>query len=301
MPFRSTTPQDSQTLHPSDSQPSATARYRLTIAYDGTGFHGWQKQEPATIVGNPALETDDAGRTVVRTVQHVVEQAVRHVVREHVNLQGASRTDAGVHALAQTGAFTCAHDTPRPPDERLALAINARLPGDVLVTRVVRTRGDFEPVTDCVSKGYRYTFDIGEQRPLFDRMRAYHVRYPLDIDRMQGGARALVGTHDFEAFAAASHGRESTVRTIHDCAVTRDGRRVHLDVSGDGFLYNMVRIIAGTLLEVGRGRMDSSDIAHALESRDRAHAGPTLAPHGLCLMWMRYPEDPERPTTEDPA
>ncbi|MFG0258293.1 MAG: tRNA pseudouridine(38-40) synthase TruA [Phycisphaerales bacterium JB043] len=274
------------------------ARYRLTIAYDGTCFHGWQKQDvpldhPSSshAIGDAFGEAGDE-RVPIRTVQHVVEQGVRQVVRQPIELIGASRTDAGVHALGQCAAFTCSEDVPRAPDERLARAINDRLPEDVLVTSCERTRDDFDPIRDCESKAYRYTLCAQRERPLWDRRYVTHTRHVLDVDAMRKGAAFLVGEHDFASFAAAGHGRESTVRTILSCQVSGEcPGHVMIDVSGTGFLYNMVRIIAGTLLEVGRGRLDGGDIPSVLEARDRARSGPTLGPEGLRLEWIRYPGD----------
>lgn len=274
-------------------------RYRLTLAYDGTGFRGWQKQEPPVPDSIPD-ESGERPRTILRTVQQEVESAVRAVVRQPVVLIGASRTDSGVHAWHQTAAFTCEGETGRPPDERLAMALNSRLPADVLCRAAVRTRDDFDPIADCVEKGYRYAFHTSLDRPLWDRAYVKHVWGELDDAQMDAAARTLVGTHDFEAFAAAGHGRESTVRTVTSCRVVRPSpERVHLEIAADGFLWNMVRIIAGTLLDVGMGRRTPADVAEALASRDRRRAGPTAGPQGLCLMWARYPEDPPHPAFTD--
>lgn len=252
-------------------------RYKLTLAYDGTDFHGWQKQ------GTP-------GGPPLRTVQQVVEDAVRSVVREPVTVMGASRTDAGVHARGQVAAFTAALSI---PVDRIRRALNARLPADVQVTGLRRVRGAFDPVSGAVTKGYRYRLahggKAGVQRPLFDRHVLAWTPYVLDTDRMSGAARHLVGEHDFTSFARRRHGRESAVRTVHACTVTATTRHlVRVDLSGTGFLYNMVRIIVGTLLEVGRGRIDAGAVPGILAARDRAAAGPTMSPEGLCLMWIRY-------------
>ncbi|MCA9292518.1 MAG: tRNA pseudouridine(38-40) synthase TruA [Phycisphaerales bacterium] len=261
-------------------------RYRLTIAYDGTAFHGWQRQ----FVGSPD-DHPDTKRPELRTVQSVVAEAIRNVVREPIELVGASRTDSGVHARAQTAAFTTTDTRLGPPDERLMLAINSQLPDDVIITACARTRDDFNPIRDCMSKGYRYLLWTGRDRPLWERNLVHHIWMQLDEVAMHDAAQVLVGEHDFAAFAAANHGRDSTVRTIHACTVTRlDEHQIAIDVSGNGFLYNMVRIIAGTLVEVGRTKMDVFHVERALASLDRRNAGPTLPPTGLCLMWMEYPE-----------
>lgn len=262
-------------------------RYRLTIAYDGTKFHGWQRQ----YVGAPQDESDPKSRAELRTVQATVADAIRHVVREPIELIGASRTDSGVHARAQTAAFTVSDTRLGPPDERMSLAINAQLPGDVLITDCARTRNDFDPIRDCIRKGYRYLLWTGRDRPLWERRYVHHIWMRLDDRAMHDAAQVVVGEHDFAAFAAANHGRDSTVRSVEACSVTRlSDDLIAIDISGNGFLYNMVRIISGTLVEVGRGKMDMARVAHALASLDRRNAGPTLPPTGLCLMWMEYPE-----------
>jgi tRNA pseudouridine38-40 synthase len=266
-------------------------RYRLTLAYDGTGFCGWQKQEPP-VPGSEPDELGDRPRTQLRTVQQAVEEAVRQVVRQPVTIIGASRTDSGVHAQRQTAAFTAEGEGNRPPDDRLALALNARLPDDVVAVSCARTRDDFDPIRDCLRKGYRYSFHTSHLKPLWERGRVKLVWSSLDDAAMDAAAAVLVGEHDFAAFAAAGHGRESTVRTVLSCRVWRSSpSRVQLDVSATGFLWNMVRIIAGTLLEVGMGRRDAASVARALACGDRAQSGPTAGPEGLCLLWGLYPED----------
>jgi len=280
-------------------------RYRLTIAYDGTDFFGWQRQT-ATEQDHPGVleeasgpnahpETGEADpRPQLRTVQEVLQRAVREVVREPVEVVGASRTDSGVHAAAQCAAFTTSDDRRGPSDDRLAVAINARLPEDCVIRRAEIVSDEFDPIADCVSKGYRYTIfqaDEDEPRPLWDRRYVHPVRARLDFEAMREAAGALVGEHDFAAFTNAGHGRLSTVREVLRCAVTRlDDRRLAIDVSGAGFLYNMVRIMAGALVEVGRGKRTVGDLRAALESGDRAKSGPTLPPTGLRLEWIRYPD-----------
>jgi len=270
------------------------ARYRLTIAYDGTDFHGWQRQEPPDVTAPVDPETGERPRVEMRTVQAVVERAVREAVREPVVVIGASRTDAGVHAWHQTAAFTCSDERRGAPEERLVYAINSRLPEDVVVRSCVRTHDEFDPITDCVAKGYRYTVHASPDRPLWDRRYVFYSWNTLDEGAMDEAAKVFVGKHDFAAFAAAGHGRESTVRTVLSCEVRRPApERVEIHIAADGFLWNMVRIVAGTLVEVGRGRMTTGDVEEALRSGDRRKAGPTLPPEGLCLMWGRYPGDSE--------
>lgn len=287
-------------------------RYKLIVAYDGTDFCGWQKQEPpAPDESKPAnsewFEGAEAvegkpDRVALRTVQHVLERAVREVVREPVILLGASRTDSGVHAKGQAAAFTCRGDEPEQPGEprgigwplsrgpdRLVAAINGRLPEDVLVVGAEVVQAGFDPIGDVESKGYSYTLHTARDRPLFDRRFVHHVRSKPDVTAMDAAARQLIGEHDFAAFAAAGHGRMSTVRRVLDCRVTDLAPdRVRIDVSGTGFLWNMVRIIAGTLVHVGFGRLRPDVIPAILASKDRTKSGPTLPPTGLCLEWIKY-------------
>lgn len=303
-------------------------RYRLTVAYEGTAFHGWQKQEPPDPAVTPGAAPVPAGsevregRAVLRTVQEIVERAVREVVREPVRLVGASRTDAGVHARGQVAAFTCSGDEGGGGDaeidddaaksrahsgwpaarglDRLRLAVNARLPEDVLVTGVEVVPEAFDPIADARAKAYSYTILCSPHRPLWERRWVFHSWRDLDAAAMDRAARLLTGEHDFAAFAAAGHGRQTTVRTVFDCRVRvvdrqRDeparGTLIRIDVSGSGFLYNMVRIIAGTLHEVGRAKLDAASVPEILASRDRRRAGPTLPPEGLCLEWVRYEDE----------
>ncbi len=285
-------------------------RYKLTIAYDGTDFCGWQKQEPpiaqaeATGSGghiDPTLTTTEPGRVALRTVQAIVERAVREVVREPVLLHGASRTDSGVHARGQVAAFTATDDPAMMakgsgwPMERgtesLRRAINGRLPEDVMVVGAEPVAPNFDPIGHCTGKGYSYTMHASRERPLWDRRYVHQVWEPLELEPMQAVASELVGEHDFAAFAAAGHGRLSTVRRIDALTVTRaDAERVRIDISGSGFLWNMVRIIAGTLADAGRGRLDVEDVREALKTGDRRKAGPTFPASGLCLEWVRYGE-----------
>ncbi|USN98478.1 MAG: tRNA pseudouridine synthase A [Phycisphaeraceae bacterium] len=321
-------------------------RYKLTLAYDGTEFHGWQKQEPPASE-HPELvdQTPDdiaEGRVAMRTVQHVVERAVRSVCREAVTIKGASRTDSGVHAGGhypdgppefgkpggQVAAFTTNPDPAKGvgwPVERgteaLVRALNSELPRDVLCLGAEAVPLDFDPIGGAVAKEYTYAIVSGRTRPLWDRRYVFHTWHDLELEPMQAAAALLVGEHDFEAFAQASHGRKTTVRRVFACGVEGTGdrgsgigggtpsaslrsapppsvtgeERFLIRVSGSGFLYNMVRIIAGTLMEVGRGRIDPNRIPEIIESRDRRQAGPTLPPQGLRLEWIRYGEGVNEP------
>ena len=251
-------------------------RYKLVIAYDGTDFHGWQKQ----------IRRDEQGRAQpLRTVAGVVEKAIRHVVGRPLNLIGASRTDAGVHADGQVAHFNAEL---RLPIDKLAVATNSRLPADVEVLSAEPAAEGFDAIRGVRRKRYRYRIFNTVRRPLRLRREVWHCWTPLDVARMQQAAAKLIGTHDFEGFAAARHGRATTVRTIFDCRVEQSGQQVHVIVEGDGFLLNMVRIIAGTLVEIGRDYFSPEVIDQVIASRDRSGAGPTLPASGLCLEWIEY-------------
>ncbi|QQE11034.1 tRNA pseudouridine(38-40) synthase TruA [Planctomycetota bacterium] len=247
-------------------------RYKLTVAYDGSDFFGWQKQEP------PDQEP-------LRTVQGVLEQALIRKLKQPIILTGASRTDSGVHALGQVAHFDA---TTRIPVENLAHAVNGCLPPDIDIRKAEITTDDFQSILGAKNKQYRYRFYTSRHRPLGFRNLVYHTHYPLDPTRMQDAANRLVGEHDFEGFATAGHGRESTVRTIYSCDIEINGEFTDIVVTGNGFLWNQIRIIAGTLLEVGRGHFEPDRIDEIIRTTDRQLAGPTLPPSGLTLEWISY-------------
>lgn len=254
-------------------------RYKLVIAYDGSAFFGWQKQEP------PDEEP-------LRTVQGELEAVLVRLLgtpKADLHLMGASRTDSGVHALGQSAMFDADCSIPL---ERMALAINVRLPDDMEVRSCELAPADFNVIGDVTNKQYRYRIFNADHKPLWVRNAVYHYyKAELDPMKMNDAAQRLIGTHDIEGFAATGHGRENTVRTIYDCMVFVDPvypDEIHMTIQGSGFLYNTVRIIAGTLVEVGRGRFAPSHIDEILKTADRRIAGPTLPPQGLCLEWVRY-------------
>ena len=241
---------------------------RVLLAYDGSRFHGWQRQE-----GFPS-------------VQAGVEDALLSLCGERAHVIGAGRTDTGVHALGQVASF---HVETRLSDERLLFALNAHLPEGV-VARALETCPDaFHAQKDACGKRYAYVVRT-ETFPLpLARANWHWVCDPLDLAAMRAAGRHFVGRHDFGALASAGSPRKSNerhIRSLH-LVVRRSG--FALVVEGDGFLYNMVRTLAGTLLEVGRGRRSSADIPALLAGRDRREAGPTAPPHGLYLVRVRYP------------
>jgi len=283
---------------------TTSTRYALTLAYDGTDFHGWQHQE------HPAAQGEDEP-TVLRTVQHEVTEALRRLCREPaLVVTGASRTDTGVHAGGvhpsgvpggQLASFTSHHDPSIgvgwPADrgaDVLVRALNTELPRDILCLEARVVPEAFHPIRAARNKQYTYRIVASPTRPLWDRRYVFHTWHGLDPDAMAVAAERLVGEHDFASFAKVNHGRETTVRTIFACDVARldraDGLEVAITVSGSGFLYNMVRIIAGTLMEVGRGKIEPGDIPAIIGSKDRRRAGVTLPPTGLRLEWVRYGE-----------
>jgi tRNA pseudouridine38-40 synthase len=249
---------------------------KLTIAYDGTDFHGWQRQ-----LG-------------LRTVQAEVEEVARRVIRFPVELVGASRTDAGVHAQGQVAHL---HAVGAIPADNLRRAIAHRLPPDVTVVHVADVPRGFHATRDAECKLYRYRIHNDARRPTeWHAARwAWHVWWPLDLRRMQAAGDLLTGSHDFAAFASAGSPRGHTVRTVRRVHVRRRFNTVAIDVEGTGFLYNQVRNMAGTLVEVGRGHWPAERVAEILDSRERRNAGPTAPAHGLCLQWIKYPPDRSLP------
>lgn len=258
-------------------------RLRLLVAYDGTDFHGWQRQVPP---GLPEL----------RTAQGVLTEAVHDLVGAAIPVLGASRTDAGVHARGQVASFSI--DQLRIPVERISMALNTRLPRDLEVVAADEVDESFDPVRSCVSKSYSYRLRMADgTRPRglegratpFERRFTTVCRHPIDVARVRAAAARVVGTHDFRAFAHEPDQRETTIRTVLGCAITNpEPGIIRFDVSGSGFLHHMVRILVGTLVEVGRGRLEPSDIDRIIAQRDRSEAGPTMPPEGLCLEWIHY-------------
>lgn len=257
-------------------QPDATERVppprrniKLVVAYNGAAYHGWQRQ----------AEGFD-------TVQQRLEEALVRVVRHPVVVFGAGRTDAGVHAAGQVANFyTTNLAIPLPG---LAAATNSRLPRDIVVRSAEEVPDDFHAARSAVGKTYRYRIYVAPLRPVELHKLVYHYWRALDAERMRLAAGRLVGEHDFRGFASSADERDKTVRRIDLCQVAEDGCEVCVTVRGNGFLYNMVRNIVGTLIEIGRGHWPPERIDRILESRNRSDAGPTAPPDGLTLMCVHY-------------
>ena len=243
-------------------------RIRLTVEYDGTHYGGWQLQKNAP------------------TVQGELERALSQLTGRSIRITGASRTDAGVHARGQVAHF----DSPvNIPPEKFSYALNTHLPPDIRVQDSCAAPEGFH--ARFWTRGKRYTYTIYNARHasalLHDR--SWHVWQPLDLEKMNRAARDLLGTHDFSAFCAAGGSEKTRVRTLTRADVERkDGGRVVITVEGNAFLYNMVRIIAGTLLRVGSGQMEPEEIPVILEAKDRGRAGETARPEGLTLVEIEY-------------
>ncbi len=217
-------------------------------------------------------------------------------MKDRISVNGASRTDTGVHARGQVAAFSVSES--RVPPERLSMAINSRLPADIEVREARVVRDDFDPVRDCLSKNYTYRLRHGsEGRPPhvngrpdpFDREMTAHCHQTLELAEMQRAAAQMTGTRDYKAFAHCPEQRETTVRSVHMCTVTElSPGLLRFDVAGSGFLHHMVRIMVGTLVDVGRGRIDPAAINEIIASCERKRAGQTMPPQGLCLEWIHY-------------
>jgi len=258
-------------------------RYKLSIAYRGTRFHGWQAQ-PALPSYKGPVPADGEG---IPTIQEILSRTVASVVGHPINLVGSSRTDAGVHAKAQLAHFDTS-STQIPPDG-LRQAVNARLPQDILIRAIEPVPDSFDAITSTRRKRYQYFIWNAPDRSVFFPDLAWHRWQRLDLDAMERAARLFEGEHDFASFARPGHGRENTVRTVHACQLHARGPRVIIGVEGSGFLWQMIRIIVGTLVEVGLGRYGPEAVPIMLEARDRQRAGPTAPPHGLFLQWIDAP------------
>ena len=239
----------------------------ITISYDGSSYHGWQVQKNAV------------------TVQEVVQRAVERVFCESVDIKGCSRTDSGVHANKYCLSFKTSKDR---DNEKVVLALNTYLPKDIAVLSCKRVGEDFHARYNVKSKQYIYKLYNGKIRNPFYEKYAFHYRYPIDADYLNREAQAFVGTFDYSAFCSAHSSVEDTVRTVKAFSVERDGDFVYFKVEADGFLYNMVRIMVGTLLFVSEGKIKSGELADIIQSKNRKRSGKTAPAQGLYLNEIYY-------------
>lgn len=242
--------------------------YKLTIAYDGKAYDGWQKQ------GNTH-----------KTIQEKLETLLSRIEERPIEIQGAGRTDAGVHAKGQVCSVTLF----KTWDENILRdKMNEYLPMDIVVLDVECVDARFHARLSATAKTYKYRINNSSVRNVFERNYVYDVKEKLDIDKMKEAAKYLIGTHDFKSFCANKHMKKSTVRIIYDIAITCENGEIIITYYGNGFLYNMVRIITGTLIEVGRGERKPDSMEEIIDSRNRQNAGFTAPPNGLILWSVEY-------------
>lgn len=246
-------------------------RVMLRVAYDGTDYCGWQLQPG------------------VATIEGVLNRALSSLLGEQITVTGASRTDSGVHSLGNVAVFDT--DT-RIPADKICYALNQRLPDDIVVQSSAEVAPDFHPRHCDSTKTYEYRI-LNREFPLpTERRDSYFYYRRLDLARMREAAAYLVGTHDFASFCAAHSQAETTVRTVYDCQVEKQGDLICIRVTGAGFLYNMVRIIAGTLIEIGSGLKEPQQMPAILDACARSAAGPTAPAHGLTMIGIEFAENP---------
>ncbi|TWU42200.1 tRNA pseudouridine(38-40) synthase TruA [Novipirellula artificiosorum] len=248
--------------------------FKITVAYDGVDFAGWQIQPRRT------------------TIQGMLERALVKLTGQRVAVTGSGRTDSGVHALAQVASFRTPNWRATAAD--LANAMNVHLPPTIVVLECVDAPDDFHAIADAVGKRYRYQLQIGGTRSVFDYRYCWQIHGDIHLDAIAAACESFVGQHDFSSFQGSRSPRKTTVRTVRACDLLREstslhhGERIVIEIEADGFLYNMVRNIVGTLIEVGKGKHDPSWIADVLAARDRDAAGPTAPPQGLFLQRVDY-------------
>ncbi len=241
--------------------------YKLTIAYDGTRYHGWEAKRD------------------VDTIQGRIENVLSRMVETEVRINGAGRTDAGVHAKAMVanGAFHTSLT-----ENEIRDYMNAYLPDDICITQVKEARERFHARFKAQGKHYRYTLYKGNTKPVFDRKFVWVLSQNVNVSAMKEAAAHMVGEQDFRSFLGNKHFKKSTVKTIHEIKVTEKGDYIYLDFSGSGFLQNQVRIMTGTLVDVGTGRFAPGDIPEIIEAKDRQRAGQCAPACGLCLEEVFY-------------
>lgn len=242
-------------------------RVKLVVAYEGTNYCGWQIQ-PNGI-----------------TIEQVLNETLSSLLWEEITVTGASRTDAGVHSLGNVAVF---ETHTKMPAEKISFALNQRLPEDIVVQESCQVPEDFHPRFSKSRKTYEYRILNCRFRQPLERRTSYFYHYPLDVRAMQKAAAYLVGEHDFTSFASVHAQTNTYVRMIYALDVVRDGDMIRIRVQGNGFLYNMVRIIAGTLIQVGAGIKKPEDMESILAGKDRELAGPTAPAHGLTMIGLEY-------------
>ena len=240
---------------------------KLTIEYDGKDFNGWQKQ-PNRL-----------------NIQGEIEKAIQAITGEEVELIGSGRTDAGVHAFAQVANFKINSNF---PIEKMATAINSQLKQSIRIQKAEEVSEAFHSRYHCHKKTYMYIIDNSEQGTAIYRNLSYHISQPLNIEKMQKAAIYIVGEHDFSCFKSSGTSSKSSVRTIYEAKVLKEQERVIIKITGNGFLYNMVRIIAGTLVDVGLEKIQPEELENIINSKNRQKAGKTLPPQGLFLASVEY-------------
>ena len=242
-------------------------RVMLTVAYDGTAYHGWQIQPNG------------------ETIEGILNRCLSETLGEKIEVIGASRTDSGVHAMGNIAVFDT--DSPIRAD-KISYALTQRLPEDIKIQKSEEVASDFHP-RHCESrKTYEYRIYCAPFPMPVKRLYAHYTYIPMDVERMRRGASYLVGKHDFKSFCSAEAQVETTVRQVDSVEVVQEGQEIVIRVAGRGFLYNMVRIIAGTLMEVGRGHIAPEEVKTILEAKDRQAAGPTAPACGLTLVKYEF-------------
>jgi len=251
------------------NQGHSSKRYLLTVSYKGTNYAGWQRQNNAN------------------TVQEEIEKALSELYKQPVTALGASRTDAGVHAFGQACSFSVLNDF--VPTDKLPQALNAKLPSDISIFSAKEVHDDFHPIFDAKNKTYIYRIYANPLRNPLLGDTSWHVYQKIDLENMKKAASHFIGEHDFSAFCATNGSAKTSVRTINSAQVyTGQDGCICFQVNGNGFLYNMVRIMSGTLVYVGQGKIHPEDIVTIIASKDRSKAGITAPPEGLCLMKVFY-------------
>ena len=241
---------------------------KLTIEYDGSGFNGWQKQ-PNKL-----------------NIQGTIEKAIERITGEEVDLQASGRTDRGVNAIAQVANFKT---NSQLPIEKFPIAINSNIKSSIRIKGAEEVDEKFHSRLSCKKKTYRYVINNSKYGSAIYRNLETHIPVKLDVERMKEAVKYFEGEHDFKAFKASGTSSKSSVRTIYKAEVIeRKDERIWIELTGNGFLYNMVRIIAGTLVDVGLGKIKPEEIKDIIESKDRQKAGKTLAPQGLFLVNVKY-------------